>query len=78
VLVKIVAPTVNASVAASSMDLNGKLVCLIKTLTIVITEIAAINVAGAIIHGTSSIRCKIVLIMSISLECIEILDFESK
>jgi len=60
------------------MDLNGKLVCLIETLTIVITEIAAINVAGAISHGTSSIRYKIVFIMSISLERIEILDFESK
>jgi len=57
------------------MDLNDKLVCLIKTLTKVITEIAAINVAGAISHGTSSISSKIVLIMAISPECNVIFGF---
>ena len=75
---KIVAPMVKASIAASNIDLNGKLVCLIAALIRVIPKIAAINVAGAIRYGASSISSKIVLIMSISLKCIEILDFESK
>ncbi len=51
------------------MDFKVKLVCLIAPLTRVISKVVAINVAGAIIHGTSSIRSKIVLIMTISPEC---------
>ena len=51
------------------MDFKVKLVCLTAPLTRVISKVVAINVAGAIIHGTSSIRSKIVLIMTISPEC---------
>jgi hypothetical protein len=61
--VNMVTPTVKASIAASAMDLNGHRVCLITTLTRVITEVAAIKVAGTINQGTSSINSRIVLIL---------------
>ena len=50
------------------MDLNGKLVCLIAALTMAITKVAAINVAGTINQGASSINSRIVLILLISLK----------
>jgi hypothetical protein len=49
--VKMVAPTVKASIVASTMDLNGNPVCLIKALTRPITEVATIKAAGTIIQG---------------------------
>jgi len=56
-------PAVKARIVTSTMDLNGHRVCLITTQTIVITEVTAIKVAGAINQGTSSINSRIVLIL---------------
>ena len=60
--VNMVAPTVKASIDASTMDLNGHRVCLITTPIRVITEVTAIKVDGTINQGTSSIKSRIVLI----------------
>jgi hypothetical protein len=63
--VNIVAPAVKASIVASTIDFTAHPACLVTTLTRVITDVAAIKVAGTINQGASSINSRMVLILAI-------------